>query len=315
MRNAYFEAPTLDDALGIVFKEILENGDTVRPTKGANREITGILLEVTNPRARLSLTETRNRLFSGLGELCWYLAGTGDLEFIAYYLSRYADFAEDGIIFGAYGPRLFQWRNTNQVKNVTRILRDGPDSRRAVIQLFDSEDIIVRHKDVPCTCTLQFLVRGDKLNLVAYMRSNDAFIGLPHDFFCFTMLQEIVARDLGIELGTYKHMVGSLHIYDHDLKKAEQFLNEGFQSTEIQMPPMPVGDPWEGVRFLLAAEDQIRTTGQFDDDKLDGTDPYWADLVRLLQVFQCKKLKDMAGMTALRTRLNKAYWPFTNATE
>jgi thymidylate synthase len=315
MPKAHFEAETLDDAMAVIFREILENGDTARPTKGANREITGILLEVTNPRARLSLTETRSRLFSAIGEFCWYLAGASDLEFIEYYLSRYADFAEDGTIFGAYGPRLFHWRNTNQLKNVTRILREGPDSRRAVIQLFDAEDIIVRHKDVPCTCTLQFLVRGDRLNLVTYMRSNDAFIGLPHDFFCFTMLQEIVARELGIELGTYKHMVGSLHIYEHDLIKAEQFINEGFQSTEVRMPPMPVGDPWAGVSFLLAAEGQIRMTGRWDDDKLNETDPYWVDLVRLLQVFRCKKSNDLAGMTALRSQVNKAYWPFINMTQ
>jgi thymidylate synthase len=314
MHKAHFETATLDDAMAAVFKEILENGEAVHPTKGPNREITGVLLEVKNPRARLSLTESRRRPFSGLGELCWYLSGASDLQFIEYYLSRYADFAEDGLIFGAYGPRLFQWRNTNQLKNVTRILKEGPDSRRAVIQLFDAEDIVVRHKDVPCTCALHFLVRSNRLNLVTYMRSNDAFVGLPHDFFCFTMLQEIVACELGIELGTYKHMVGSLHIYDDDLKKAEQFLGEGFQSTEIQMPPMPSGDPWGGIKFLLAAEAEIRTTGQWDD-KLDGTDPYWTDLVRLLRVFRCKKLNDLAGITALHARLNKAYWPFISATD
>ena len=65
----------------------------------------------------------------------------------------------------------------------------------------------------PCTCTLQFLARGVKLDLIVYMRSNDVIKGLPHDIFCFTMLQEIAARRLSLEPGIYKHCVGSLHLY------------------------------------------------------------------------------------------------------
>jgi thymidylate synthase len=37
--------------------------------------------------------------------------------------------------------------------------------------------------------------------MVTTMRSNDAYLGLPHDVFCFTMLQEIIARSLGREIG------------------------------------------------------------------------------------------------------------------
>ena len=61
------------------------------------------------------------------------------------------------------------------------------------------------------------------------MRSNDAFKGLPHDVFCFTMLQEIFARTLGVHVGVYKHAVGSLHLYDKDRQKANQYLKEGIK--------------------------------------------------------------------------------------
>jgi len=40
---------------------------------------------------------------------------------------------------------------------------------------------------------MQFMVRRRRLHLLTNMRSNDAFIGLPHDIFAFTMLQEIMA--------------------------------------------------------------------------------------------------------------------------
>ena len=37
--------------------------------------------------------------------------------------------------------------------------------------------------------------------LVVHMRSNDVFMGFPHDVFAFTMIQEILANDLGVKLG------------------------------------------------------------------------------------------------------------------
>lgn len=119
------------------------------------------------------------------------------------------------------------------------------------------------------------------------MRSNDAFKGLPHDVFAFTMIQELVARSLGVELGTYKHAVGSLHLYDEDRDKAEEFLSEGWQS-EVLMPEMPRGDPWPSLRMLLDAESDIRL-GRVVRANLQEIDPYWADLIRILQIFNCTK--------------------------
>ena len=70
------------------------------------------------------------------------------------------------------------------------------------------------------------------------MRSNDAFIGLPHDIFAFTMIQEIVARALKLEPGTYSHAVGSLHLYKTNRDAARKYLKEGWQSTVV-MPRCP----------------------------------------------------------------------------
>src|SRR5690242_5654067 len=109
MTAALFTESTLDDLMRAVFEEILNNGEEIRPTKGAAREINGVLLELTNPRARLSRTETRGKPYSCLGELCWYLAKTNDLDFISYYIPAYRQYADGEEIFGGYGPRLFNW--------------------------------------------------------------------------------------------------------------------------------------------------------------------------------------------------------------
>ncbi len=309
--QTYLSEPTLDDLMRHVIETVRSSGESIRPTKGAAVELTGVLLELTNPLARLSRTETRGKPYSCLGELSWYLAGTNKLDFIFYYLPAYKEFADDGEVFGGYGPRLFDWRGgINQIFNVTQLLADNPFSRKAVVQLFDASDILEEHSDVPCTCTLQFVLRGGKLHLFTNMRSNDVMWGMPHDFFCFTMLQEIVARSLGAELGTYKHFVGSLHVYEKSMADADRFLGEGWQST-TPMPPMPTTDPWPSITLLQRAESSIRKQEALDGTIIGKLDPYWADFVRLLQVFACKKRKDPEGMKALRNEMySNIYSPF-----
>ena len=65
----YFRADTLDDLMRDVVSEIQRHGVETNPSRGGATEITGVLLELSNPRARLSRTETRGRVFSCLGEL------------------------------------------------------------------------------------------------------------------------------------------------------------------------------------------------------------------------------------------------------
>jgi thymidylate synthase len=279
----HFSAETLDDLLRKVYPVLLEQGAPVAASRGANSEIIGVLIELERPRARLSRTETRGRPFSALGELLWYLTKDNRLDFILPYIPAYADDSEDNsTVHGGYGPRIFRQRDHDQFENVIKQLKDSATSRRAVIQIFDAEDNGRRHKEVPCTLSLQFLLRDGKLNLIASMRSNDAYLGLPHDVFCFTMIQEMVARILGVDVGTYRHFVGSMHLYEKDREHARRYLDEGFQRN-VEMPAMPVGDPRPSIQRLFDAERDIRARRSVRAGELH-LDPYWADLVRLLQI-------------------------------
>lgn len=288
---------TLDDLLREALIRILQDGEQTEPSKGAAIDTIAASLTLTNPRARLSRTEGRGRLFSGLGELTWYLSGSNAVEPIAFYIPAYRQFQEDGAIHGGYGPRLFQPKGKSQIDYVLETLSSNPWSRKAVIQLFDREDVQEKHEDVPCTCTLQFLIRKERLNLVTYMRSNDAWLGLAHDIFCFTMLQEMVARALKIPLGIYEHFVGSLHLYNRNIEQAKAFLDEGWQSTTIEMPPMPSEMVWENVESLVNAEREIRE-GQFEEGGLPGI-PYWDDLTRILWIYSLIKNRDKGKVEEL----------------
>ncbi len=297
---------TLDDLLHEVLEKLPQAGLMTRPSRGPALEVVGAVLELRNPRARLSRSASRSRVFSALGELVWYLSGSDDLEHIAHYIKKYRKEATEGIIKGAYGPRLFGEDRGGQIAHITQMLHERPFTRQAVVQLFDRQDLEAGIKDPPCTCTLQFLLRDGKLNLVVYMRSNDAFMGLPHDIFAFTMLQEMVARAVGVELGTYQHFVGSLHLYVDDQEDAEAYLAEGWHSPPEEMPAMPTGDPWGFVEYLVTLERELREgTDRGSEPSGSGSD-YWDDLGKVLEAFAV--LRDPAQLAAIADSMTDDYY-------
>ena len=288
-------ANNLDDLMRAVFKQLLNGKGNfqVDSNKGRSTEVFGALLELKNPRARLSRSQSRARLFSAMGEFFWYLAGDQSIEFIEYYIPQYPKFSNDGVTAnGAYGPRIFglsakdRARGKSDWDRVIRTLNSRPGSRNAVIQIYSNDDAHEGNEDKPCTCTLQFAIRNDKLLLHTHMRSNDALKGLPHDIFSFTLLQEIAARELNVGLGVYKHSVASLHLYDDKLADpsrsiAKEFYAEGFHD-HVPMPAMPNGNPWPSLERLIEAEAIFRTgtTNSFDGE---GLEPYWQDFANILR--------------------------------
>lgn len=307
-------AQSLDGVLHPLYRSLLADGKPQGGSRGANREILSVTLQINKPRARISRSENRGKPFSALGELLWYLSGSNSLSFIAPYVPRYTDDAVDGILEGAYGPRLLNLRSgIDQFASVEKLLKDRPSSRRAVIQLFNAEDIAKEHKEIPCTTTLQFHLRDGRLSMSVTMRSNDAYFGLPHDVFCFTMIQEMMARRLGQEVGEYYHHVGSMHVYEDKIEAMQAYVKEGIQLT-IEMPPMPPANPFALIGQLITIEGRLRR-GERLKASDEVNDPYWADIVRLLQVFWAKEWERNypERLTEIRGELvNTTYRPFVD---
>lgn len=308
------KAATLDDALGEIIRRLLRNGAQIRAGKGRAREFTSVLVKLSEPTARFSRSEGRGALINFLGETLWYLSGSDRLKHIEHYFPRYRKFinASPRAVRapGAYGPRLFGGGKKSQMMMLLETLKQklgNSDTRQAVAQIFNRSDLKPGNGDVPCTTTLQFLPRGGKLHLATTMRSNDVYLGFPGDVFAFTFIQELVARTLDLEVGTYSHFVGSLHLYDDKETKARDYLNEGFQ-TPISMPPMPKGDPWASVAWLLEAEQAIRCG--LPEPSSAGIDSYWLDLARLLRI---KVLYDRKDIRHLIQAKNEMTSPVYNA--
>jgi thymidylate synthase len=304
-------ATTIDDLLRKALKEIIDKGQRVEASRGLNTELCGVLLKLSNPRARLSQTETKGKVFSALGELAWYLSASDQVDFISYYITDYVKEEEvDGSVRGAYGPRLFTADWHNQFESVAALLKRKPNSRQAVIQLFDNSDLAGMYKDIPCTCTLQFMVRDEKLNLTVSMRSNDVYKGLPHDVFSFTMLQEIMSVILNRQLGDYTHFAASLHLYDQQKEQAKLLIDEGVLGTKAaSMPPIPDTEKtlWKSIKAFRRAEVAIRS-GREPAPEAQPLHEYWQDLIRLLQVFRLSKTDNTDAITAIRNQMSSPYY-------
>lgn len=151
-------------------------------------------------------------------QLC---AGVGMPELTEAVSSKVAMYVRDsdGTVHGNYGERVDM-----QIVDVVDKLRADPNSRQAVIQIWDkyldSEHRTPMPRDIPCTVAIGFLVRGGRLNTSVVMRSNDAWLGTPYDVFQFRQLQRTIARQVGRDVGTYTHHAISMHLYDKDLAKA-----------------------------------------------------------------------------------------------
>jgi thymidylate synthase len=303
------QASTLDDLLHQVFDRLLRKGRVVQPSKGKALEASGVLIELTNPRARMSRSEARHLLFGCLGEFLWYLSGDDTLSFIRYYITDYpADGDDVATLRAAYGPRIRSPRK-DQLRWIVKMLREKPDTRRAVIPIYWEKDTHIGHPEVPCTCTLQFLLRNQRIELLTHMRSNDAFKGLPGDVFAFTMIQELIARSLNVEIGSYKHFVGSLHLYECNFEQAKRFLAEGWQPRHT-MPVMPIGDQFRNLSKVLEVEAALRAGKK---PEIPTSLPhYWKDIVQLLRIYKADRDKAPSKqIAAIRSEIySTAYAPY-----
>lgn len=196
------------------------------------KEILGASFTILNPRDRIPYVAGRKFSISYMvAELVWYFSGNNETAWISKYSNFWSNISDDGVTANsAYGARLFKHHpkiaqgRFNQWEYVIDELTRDPDSRRAVMHLRVPDDSIDAKLDVPCTLALQFFIRDGKLHQVVNMRSSDVIFGIAYDIPAFTMFQELLANELGVELGTYTHTSNSLHIYERHFEMAESIL-------------------------------------------------------------------------------------------
>ena len=118
-----------------------------------------------------------------------------------------------------------------QIKEVIRELRRDPNSRRAIIDVRRTSDAYL--DDPPCLQHIQFMIRDGKLNMTVLFRSNDACKATFMNAYALTCLQEKVAAELGVDVGSYTHIANSFHAYERDWELLESYENRICDGGEL----------------------------------------------------------------------------------
>lgn len=244
-----------------------------------------VIITYEQPCERVLFNDARDaNPFFHLYEALWMLAGRNDVKPITYYTSQMAQFSDDGKIFnGAYG---YRWRHakdgdtfdgdgingTDQLKVIVNHLKASPDSRRAVLQMWNVQDDLLKilpsmnvqnswgegdharmllpvppSKDVCCNLSACFAMRFNReagdgygcptyLDMTVFNRSNDMILGmLGANAVHFSFLQEYMAGQLGVRVGVYNQISNNLHVYESNWKP-DEWLAEITHRTHHSVP-------------------------------------------------------------------------------
>jgi hypothetical protein len=223
--------------------------------------------------------------------IAWNLDMRNDVDSICWWNPNGKRISDDGeTFFGAnYGQR---WRG--YLDSAVELLREDSDTRRAWIPIWKPEDMFddkqppgsMRYsffgKDVPCTIGFNLRLYDDldggKLGMQVIMRSQAAFGVFPYDLFLFSVLQELIANELDVGVGFYRHHCMSSHIYAREIEQAKRALEAWLNGSQSHSEPMaPIGktlteatDTWPSFMDAVMRGDTPEPTDPIEQMMLDG---------------------------------------------
>ena len=213
IKNEFWNA---DEAFRYFYKTISKHGVKFADT----RAFFNIGFTILNPTVRIIIDDKRkwNKDYAE-AEWQWYLSGDRSISklgelygTVPMIWQRMAD--NQGNVNSNYG---WQWKRNDQIGEVINILKNYRETRQACISIYDGKEIDKYTYDTPCTYAIQFTILDNKLHMCVTMRSNDLWYGFCNDQYQFSKLQELIANEINMEIGTYYHFAHNLHIYSDKL--------------------------------------------------------------------------------------------------
>lgn len=245
---------TMADVWHLLLDALVYYGKATAPRNMQISEIIDTTFYIDNALNNIFVNDERKVAYRFMvAEWLWIWYGRDDVKTISRYNKNIAKFSDNGVDFnGAYGvPVKAQW------PYLLHTLQNDRSTRQAVIQIYKPPISVT--KDVPCTLTMQFLVRDHKLHTIVNMRSSDIWLGLPYDVFNFSMLANILVSQLNayttriIHVGSLTMHLGSSHLYEKNRKQA--ILALAHRTTSIASQQLVVPPP-DWLEDILTGEEK-----------------------------------------------------------
>lgn len=118
---------------------------------------------------------------------------------------------EDGTIGHAYG---YIVKKYNQIDKLIESLKNNPNDRRMLINLWDNSELDKMNLQ-PCCFLTMWNVTDNKLNCTLIQRSGDMGLGVPFNTTQFAVLTHMLAQVTNHEVGTLLHVINNAHIYEN----------------------------------------------------------------------------------------------------
>ena len=167
---------------------------------------------------------------SAIGELLWiYQDASNDLDLLAdkYNITWWDEWAlPDRTIGACYGETV---RRHNLMKNLLKDIKNDPDGRRHIINLWQEDDFKDPHALKPCCYQTVWNVRhdfdGDYLDMCMFQRSADWLTAASAvNQVQYATFLYLVAHHFGYKPGVYTWFVANLQIYDRHIDQAREML-------------------------------------------------------------------------------------------
>lgn len=123
--------------------------------------------------------------------------------------------------------------NRSKLDGVIELLKNDPDTRKAIINIFTTYDTLFcdGSRRIPCSMYYSFLVRQNskgesQLNICYHQRSSDFVQHFGDDVYLAWRLMEYIAKEVGIKPGYLYHTIDSLHSYKKDWQLLQTSIDE-----------------------------------------------------------------------------------------
>lgn len=142
-------------------------------------------------------------------------------------------------------------KGVDQIAYILSEIKTNPNSRRIYMSAWNPSDL-GKMCLPPCHVSCQFYVRsGRYLSCHLYMRSCDAFLGLPFNIASYSLLTYMLAAQAGIEPEDLVISFGNLHIYSNHVEQVKEQLKR----EPMFWPTVKLADPDTWTMDTVKMED------------------------------------------------------------